>query len=344
MKKFTIQDVQNYLLEHDINHECELISKEYINAKTDLEFRCCKCGRAFKRNFTNLKRNEHYFCPPCSQGTNLSIEDVKEFLKKNDLKQECELLSTQYQNWHTPLKFKCNKCGKTFERRFSQVKQKIFLCYDCCKKSQNKEKRLSIENVKSFLKENDLNQDCELISNIYVNTQTPLLFKCNTCGGTFERTFATMKAKKAFKCFRCAHHIDPDYDATIYQSLLSYFRGKTYLWKKNFLASHKQCDITGVAEGELDIHHLINFQTILNQASNNTNIPLIYKPNEFEKYGYDFNILVTEFLNLHKEVPAVLLKKELHQNFHKIYGYKNNTPDQYYEFKKIFLKKGDVLN
>ena len=150
MKKFTIQDVKDYLLEHDKEHECELLSESYIDSKTKLDFKCNKCGRNFQRSFSNLKRNQHFYCSPCSQGTNLDIRDIQEFIEQNDINKDCELLSTQYQNYHTPLKLKCNRCGKEFERTPAQLKQKVFPCYDCCKKSQNKDKKLTIEDIKNI--------------------------------------------------------------------------------------------------------------------------------------------------------------------------------------------------
>lgn len=154
-----------------------------------------------------------------------------------------------------------------------------------------------------------------------------------------------MRAKKAFKCFRCAHHIDPDKEVGVYNALKSYFRGKTYTWKKEFLEHHKGCDILGENDDfELDIHHLINFASILNQAAENIEIPLLYEPGELKTYGYSLERLTQEFLRLHSEVPAVLLEKRLHQTFHKLYGYKNNTPEQYYEFKEKYLKGEISIN
>lgn len=337
MRKFTFEEVQSYIEENDIDKDCTLLSTEYINSSTKMLFRCNCCGKEYKRNFTDVKRNSSFKCAVCAQGRKLSIEDVRDFLKHNDLNHECELLSEQYFNYSTPLDFKCNCCGKKFERKFSQVKEKHFACYDCLKSRQGGNNRLDIQKVKDFIKEYDIDRDCELLSSEYINQSIPLLFRCNCCNKEFERTFQTMKAKKSFKCFRCAHHLPEESVSDKHIAIISYFRGKTYLWKKEFLKNHTKCDLTGTTD-DLHIHHLINFSTILSQASLNTEVPLDYKPSELEQYGYSLEKLTKEFLKLHNETPAVLLSKKCHELFHKTYGYKNNTPEQYFEFKDRFNK------
>ena len=341
MKKFTLEDVKQYLKENDINNECELLSDSYIDSKSPLKFKCNKCQEIFFRAYSSVKRNSHYYCSRCSRGRNLSIEQVQDFLEKNDLKKDCTLLSTIYKNYYAPLLFKCNCCGEIFERKMSQVKElKRYFCYKCLKKMQGGYNKLSIEKVLEFIQQNDVNHDCQLLSQEYYDQETPLLFKCNCCGKEYERTYQTMRSKKAFKCFDCAHHLDPNRDVKLYQSLTSFFRNKIKSWKNNFLNTHEhKCDITGNSNIELDLHHIVNFSTLLAQASKDTGIPLIYYPHEFSNYGYDVDILVKRLLELQEEASAVLIEKKLHQKFHKIYGYKNNSLEQYLEFKNIILKE-----
>lgn len=341
MKKQTIEDVINYLAVNDTEQQCTLLSVEYINSKAPLKFRCNQCGKEFERSFTNVKRNAKYTCARCSQDRFLKINDVQIYLNENDINNDCTLLSTSYENYYTPLLFRCNNCGKEFTRTFAQVKQTSpsFKCYDCLKKQQGGYNKKSIKDVQDFINMYDINNDCELLSTTYINQSTPLLFKCNCCGKEFERTFQTMKAKKAFKCFRCAHNLPDTYQTNAHLALTNYFRSKLYSWKKEFLLKHPTCDLTDV-NYELDIHHLINFSTILYQASVNIGIPL-------DIYPYDLNsllVLENEFFKLHKELgQAVVLNKDIHQLFHKIYGYKNNTPEQYDEFKERY-RKGEFSN
>ncbi|WP_238948847.1 hypothetical protein [Clostridium sp. YIM B02569] len=61
-KKLTIEDVRQYVKE---NSECELLSYEYINARSKLRFKC-KCGKEFERTFDNFKRKKTTLCQSCS--------------------------------------------------------------------------------------------------------------------------------------------------------------------------------------------------------------------------------------------------------------------------------------
>lgn len=47
-------------------------------------------------------------------------------------------------------------------------------------------KALTFQEIQNFIKENDVNNDCTLLSTEYKNGTTPLLFRCNRCGETFE--------------------------------------------------------------------------------------------------------------------------------------------------------------
>lgn len=337
MKKFTIEDVQAYLNEHDTNHGCTLLSNEYINSKEKLKFKCNVCGKTFERTFADVRRNEKYSCRVCSQGRTLGIENVQKYLQEHDVAHECELISTQYVNNRTPLRFKCLLCGNEFERTMTQVREnQRYCCFSCMKKSQGGRNKLTLDVIKERISKLDLEQDCELLSTEYVNACTPLTFKCNCCGNTFLRKWETMQQKRAFKCFACAHGYDADGTSDIYRQNINYFRHKVRPWRDQYLAQHPMCDITGRTD-DLEVHHLINFQTILNMASEETGIPLIYSPKDYVSHGYDIETLAKKVIELHESVPAVVLTRDVHQQFHKTFGYKNNTPEQYQTFKESYV-------
>lgn len=330
-KKYTIKDVQNYLEEKDINHICTLLSTTYTKESEKLELRCNICGETFQRSFSNIKRNEKFCCSRCARGRNLKIQDVKDFLLKHDLNHECELLSTNYINYNTPLHFRCNICGETFDRKMSQVKTiQNYCCTRCGKRKGGLKNAFTILDVQQYLKENDLNHECELVSTTYINNNTPLVFKCNKCGNNFTRTLGTMKSKNAFSCFRCAHNLPLEETSSIYKYNVNFFRYKLSRWKEEYLKQYSQCNITS-SKDNLEVHHLVNFHILLDQACENTNILLTDKVSNLPQQ--DVERLIDELIRLHETTEAVVLTREMHQCFHKQYGYKNNTPEQYYTFK-----------
>lgn len=138
-RKYTIESVREFLLENDTRHECELLSTEYTNSKSKMLFHCNDCGKNFERSFEALKEIKTYYCcPKCARkysgGARYrdTIENVIKYLEENDTEHECTLLSDEYKNSTTPLLFKCNICGDTFERNFSKVKTVSYFCCPKC--------------------------------------------------------------------------------------------------------------------------------------------------------------------------------------------------------------------
>jgi predicted RNA-binding Zn-ribbon protein involved in translation (DUF1610 family) len=65
-------------------------------------------------------------------------------------------------------------------------------------------KKLTIEDVRNYLLTNDINNDCTLLSSVYINSHEPLKFRCNQCGKEFERSFTNVKRNQKYSCARCS--------------------------------------------------------------------------------------------------------------------------------------------
>ncbi len=92
---------------------CKLLSTEYKNARTHLEYEC-PLGHKNEIIFDSFRRG--HGCRICKTKINadaqkLSYEEVKEFIESFG----CILLSEKYENCRTPLKIQC-KCKNIFER------------------------------------------------------------------------------------------------------------------------------------------------------------------------------------------------------------------------------------
>ncbi|AJE10595.1 hypothetical protein EXN65_18305 [Clostridium botulinum] len=92
----------------------------------------------------------------------LNIEEVRNFVKNNS---ECELLSTEYINNSTKMKFKCI-CGDEFETSFAKFKDRNKRqCSKCGRLNQIKKRKHDYEYIKNYIK---INAGCDLLSDEYI--------------------------------------------------------------------------------------------------------------------------------------------------------------------------------
>lgn len=125
-----------------------------------------------------------------------TYEEVLKFVKENS---SCELLSKEYINSYTKLKFKC-KCGNEFTTTFSKFKHRNKRqCNECSRKGDKRKQKYTYYEVKKFVEKNS---NCKLISNKYINCKTKLLFECG-CGNQFYTTFDEFKNDNKRQCNKC---------------------------------------------------------------------------------------------------------------------------------------------
>lgn len=139
------------MLEYIKQFELEMISKkeEYKNSKSVLRFRC-KCGEIFETTQGALYHKNKTCCDSCTrrrlgEERKLELDYIKLFCKEKGV----ELLSEQYINNTTPLKFKC-KCGEVFYKAWNNF-VKNSRCKTCNKIASEGETRISL-----WLEENEI--------------------------------------------------------------------------------------------------------------------------------------------------------------------------------------------
>lgn len=126
---------------------CKLISKEYIDCRKSLTFKC-SCGNLFKANWNNFNSGNQRKCYKCSKNivNKLSYEYIKTLVDNTD----CELISEQYVNSRELLMFRC-VCGSQFKKSWSNFhNHNQQRCYKCSKKQSKAE--IKIEKILTKLK------------------------------------------------------------------------------------------------------------------------------------------------------------------------------------------------
>ena len=110
-----------------------------------------------------------------------------------------ELLSTEYVNSGIPLKLKCGKCGKIFERDFEHINRGRIWCEKCSHEIASEKNRFSLDHVIDIIRDHG----CEYVQGDYKNSDSKLLIKCS-CGNIFEKSLKKFTSGQD-RCPECGH-------------------------------------------------------------------------------------------------------------------------------------------
>ena len=230
----------------------------------------------------------------------LTIKDVRKRFKDEG----CELLEKIWINSQTKMKFRCD-CGRTGEvtlNSFSNVGQR---CKECGSEKKSSKLRLLYKDVKKYFEDHD----CELVSKEYKNNSTILDYICN-CGDPAKITFACFK--RGSRCRKCGikkrtgpnskkwnHNLTKE-EREIGRNYPEYREWRKKVYRKNYW----NCVCCKKKNGvKICAHHIESYD--LNE---------------------ELRLVVSN---------GVVFCEECHDFFHDLYGYGNNTREQFNEFMKI---------
>lgn len=218
---------------------------------------------------------------------------------------------------------------------------------------QSKASLMGIKRVQTWtdveiqaLKDNYSSKYEDLESLIPNKSLNSIKAKARGLGLTLDYDIALKIRDKNLKGRLSCHILDhPDFKND--KGLREYCRRATFSWRYNIKKKQKICQVTGEKE-QLVVHHLKSFNLIYKEILNN------YKKNGFienqdiktciEINGEDLvKSLITEVANKHTEEDGILISDTVHKHFHRIFGNRENSPEQFYEFASqyygIDLKK-----
>lgn len=330
-KRLTLEEIKETLLAMDTEHKCSLLSTKYVNSTTPLKFRCNLCGSIFYRDYAHLRRGR-FTCPNCSAKKTVSklsynIQDVKDFLALNDINGECELLSTEYKNNHTPLLFRCRVCGENFERDFSHIKLGRFRCPTCGRVAGAKKLEYTLDDVDELLSYRNY-----IRIGPYVNAGTPFLVECQ-----HQHQFSLILSHYLTGhsgCKKCANEAmkgegHPNWKGGE-SEVIDHFRKILFAWKRQVLIRDGFNCVLSQRHDNLVVHHLLSFNSIIAAASEQTSLPILRRIKDYSQE--DLTRLEEAVLNLHPLSNGITLTREIHNSFHQQYGKGNNTVEQFIEF------------
>ena len=200
----TQKNSKEYVFNYIKDLGSELISGEYINNSSKLKVVCTDCGEEFETSFKAITRRKNGLtCRKCSfkkvrEVRYLKYDDIRDYVENCG----CELISNEYINQNTKMKFKCS-CGNEFTTTFDTFKyQGKHQCNECSKKQIHDKRAYSYKYVENYIK----NLGSELLSETYNDNHEKIKVRCNKCKKVFETTFdiiLTTVRKKDIKILNC---------------------------------------------------------------------------------------------------------------------------------------------
>lgn len=189
-KRYTIEEIKEFV---NNNSNCELLSKEYINNRLPLMFKC-GCGRnTFETSFTKFKDRNKRQCNQCSEEQNTyhplhKYEEIKNYFESFNYK----LVLTIYKGQNEYLDVICPE-GHSDRIPFKQFK----LGQRC--KTCSGYKRWNIEGIKHYV-EVESGSGYKLLSTYY-NPKEKISVQC-TLGHIYDVEF--MNFKIGNRCSECS--------------------------------------------------------------------------------------------------------------------------------------------
>lgn len=357
------KDISNMILDYQNGKTVKYISEKYNRAMSTVIIKLTEAGVYKKRNlnlteedmdiikdkYSNGNLEEIFAQYPKLTKSNLlrimSQNKVKSNFKwsqeeidlltnhfgKVSMQELCDMLPNRnYKSIHT----KATKLELTKSRTWSTKEEKILYdnystmrVVDICNLLPNRTKdaiiihaeKLGLKNLVDYKNE----QYQILIENWNEHTDEELALMM----GCSKRTVRANRVK--YGLFK------NNYERECCSYLSAYIRENNSEWKMN---SIKNCNYKCVVSNKRfdDIHHIHGFNLIFAEMIENM-------PFEINKDFEDFteeelNCILNEFKKVQSQYPlGVCLSKDVHMEFHRQYGYGNNTEKQWNEFIKKMI-------
>lgn len=236
-----------------------------------------------------------------------------------------------YKNNRSKLKYRCPKHLDQIQTIDYHSLSKGSGCRQCGYEISASKTRTNQKQVFNDLMKEQL---FPLRNEIYKSNQTPILYVCPK-HSEYTQTIRYSNFKNGDRCRYCGIEAKSGSNSYNWKGGITpiqlYLRGKILSWKADSIkACGSKCVITQKKFD--DVHHLYSFHLIVSEAFQKLDFEIKEKVEDFTQE--ELNALSKTCLELHYKYPlGVCVSNDIHILFHTVYGYGNNTPDQFEEFK-----------
>ena len=122
-----------------------------------------------------------------------------------------------------------------------------------------------------------------------------------------------------------------------YNDLKNYVRSRLSSWKESVRKlCNYTCELTGT-HSNIVIHHIRGFNLLISETMDMLDFPMYENISEYSQQQLDM-FLETFFQIQDTYHSYICINEDVHKKFHGIYGYGNNTEEQWNEFVNTYYK------
>ena len=253
--------------------------------------------------------------------TKWTVESVREYIAARGY----QLLDDVYTNNSTPLTILHVACGRINHIKFNNFKDGNASCLPCSYEHRSKIMvKRSFGEVKTVFE-----TDGYSVISLESDYQTAKSYLMVRCVRGHEYRTKLQKFLLGRRCPKCRAE-KLRFGRGPLHRLLRDWLTETPWYSESYRASDWRCIVSG-GKNNLDLHHVVNFASIVDEALLHTEIPLKTQVSDYS--SRELEAIKTEMMKLHAAYgQGVLLAKPLHQKFHSQFGLKDNNRNQLQEF------------
>lgn len=310
-----------------------------ISEQDRLNCTCDYCGEPFSRKRSEVEKNKRHYCSDeCRINGMFWSKEDSQLLIDNYGKIKYKEMTNIFSEYKTvdQIKRRAIFLGLTSPRDWTEEEINILLNnYSSIPIDEVKEllprrtfagiiSKARTLNIKShfFINSRYTNSEEQYLKDNYLTKNNDELAKIlNRTSKAIELRLFYLGLKRPKEVSKYSNYIN----------LERYVRSRIIPWRDNVRKENGFiCELTG-KRSNIIVHHIRSFNLIFNEVVEMLNFP-IYKSMEFYTQS-ELDIFVDLFLYLQEEYDSyICICEDVHKQFHNMYGYGNNTEEQWYEF------------
>lgn len=299
---------------------------------------CEFCGKTFERIVSEVDKNTHHYCSNLcrKQASNWNEKEISILRKYYGKISNSEIQKMLPRDWSIPaIRAKSQLLGLGTDRKWT-VDEENILKENYSKVSLNTLFAMlpnrSFSSIRGKAKAMGLLSKFYLDA-IYTNEEIDFLKSNYVEKDNYELAKILNRTPLAIaqKLYLLDLHRPVEIHKDAYRNLMHFTRNRLRMWRDEVREQFNYtCQVTG-KRSNIVVHHIRGFNLLFNETIDVLNFPLYDSLTEYS--DEQLNLFIDKFFEIQESYNQyICITETIHKLFHSIYGYGNNTLEQWNDF------------